>query len=332
MSINAGETILASDFINKSEADPTPANDEGRVPKLESDGKISPFFIKRFFGGDGSDGALNISSGTTTIDLLQKNVVVLNYTSISITGTGKLAFSNASPLGTLIILKSQGDVTLTSSQTPMIDASGLGASGGLPGFGFSFETQQGANGTNAGTQGFGVNGKYNIVEKAGEGNVIPLCCGASGGNADSGTGGAGGAGLLIECNGEFNFTTGSISVAGANGNGGGTHGGGGGGAGGILIVLYNTLGTNTGTVNYAGGAGANGNGASGGVGGNGMTGGTGRGGDGGSGDGTNHGGAAGGSSLYPFANGSNGGNSGSGPGSGGGASGGAYFIKNKFFY
>ena len=82
------------------------------------------------FGGDGSDGALSVSSGTTTIDLGSAAYVVKNYTSISITGTGKVAFSNPHSGGTIIILKSQGAVTLTSNQTPMLDASGIGAAGG----------------------------------------------------------------------------------------------------------------------------------------------------------------------------------------------------------
>ncbi len=44
--IQPDEIIRADDFINESEADATPANNEGRVAKLEDDGKISPFFIK----------------------------------------------------------------------------------------------------------------------------------------------------------------------------------------------------------------------------------------------------------------------------------------------
>lgn len=46
MTIAAGEDVLASDFIDKGEKDATPANDEGRVPKLESDGRLHPFFTK----------------------------------------------------------------------------------------------------------------------------------------------------------------------------------------------------------------------------------------------------------------------------------------------
>lgn len=47
MAITPGADIEAEDFINESEADPTPSNDAGKVPKLEADGKIS----RRFTGG-----------------------------------------------------------------------------------------------------------------------------------------------------------------------------------------------------------------------------------------------------------------------------------------
>ncbi|TFH72385.1 hypothetical protein E3V39_12455 [Gammaproteobacteria bacterium LSUCC0112] len=45
MGIVVGQPIVASDFIDESEKDPTPANDEGRVPKLESTGKLSKEFL-----------------------------------------------------------------------------------------------------------------------------------------------------------------------------------------------------------------------------------------------------------------------------------------------
>jgi len=45
MAIIQDETIVASDFINESEKNATPANDEGRVPKLESDAKVSAKFL-----------------------------------------------------------------------------------------------------------------------------------------------------------------------------------------------------------------------------------------------------------------------------------------------
>jgi hypothetical protein len=85
------------------------------------------------FGGTGADGALSITSGTTTINLGGAAVFVKNYTSISITGTGQLAFSNPATGGTIVILKSQGNVTITSSATPAIDLRGIGSVGGTGG-------------------------------------------------------------------------------------------------------------------------------------------------------------------------------------------------------
>ena len=46
MAITAGSDTLASDFINNSTRNGTPSNDAGRVPKLESDGKLHGFFTK----------------------------------------------------------------------------------------------------------------------------------------------------------------------------------------------------------------------------------------------------------------------------------------------
>lgn len=45
MAITVDSTADPSDFINHSEKNPTPANDAGRVPKLESSGKLHPFFL-----------------------------------------------------------------------------------------------------------------------------------------------------------------------------------------------------------------------------------------------------------------------------------------------
>lgn len=100
------------------------------------------------FGGNGSDGALVIASGTTTINLGGAAYVVKNYTSISITGTGQLTFSNPNANGTLIVLKSQGAVVLTSSTSPLIDASGMGAAGGASKSGSGNGTINGVAGNN----------------------------------------------------------------------------------------------------------------------------------------------------------------------------------------
>jgi hypothetical protein len=224
------------------------------------------------FGGTGSDGALSISSGTTTIDLANAQVVTKNYTSISITGTGKLAFSNPHTNGTIVIIKSQGNVIFTSSQTPMIDLSGIGGSIGTAGYyditspgagGSGGGWNGGANGGGSGGGGGGgalTAGSNGIAEGTTAGGTggtttgiktastlyfktIKLSTGAGGGNGGTfgqGTGGAGGRGggsLYVECGGALNFTTISgISVAGVNGSNGvrgaDSNCGGGGGGGG----------------------------------------------------------------------------------------------------
>lgn len=49
MTITTGQNAVASDFINKAGKNATPANDAGRVAKLEADGKEHPFFTKNGF-------------------------------------------------------------------------------------------------------------------------------------------------------------------------------------------------------------------------------------------------------------------------------------------
>lgn len=263
------------------------------------------------FGGDGTDGALSITSGATNIDLGNALVVTKNYTSISITGTGSLTFSNPHANGTIIILKSQGEVTLTSSAAPMIAANALGAAGGASGTdgtigtGIIYETNKGllgaareSGGLGGGAGGVASSGRTTIdVRNAMQlTRTLRVSCGAGGGGGGighgpvaGGAGGRGGGALVIECAGAFNFTTASgISVAGANGSVGtvggvnlGGAGGGGGGAGGTCVILYGTLTANSGTITVSGGTGGTGGagnngsggaGGAGGAGGNGMTG------------------------------------------------------------
>ena len=127
IAVGDNDTRVPTAIINTASRSTPITNDAGKVVKLESTGYIGDTFIKSSFGGTGVDGALTVASGTTTIDLLGKRIFVKQYTSISITGTGKVTFSNPHSNGTIILLKSQGDVTLTSSQAPMLDASGMGA-------------------------------------------------------------------------------------------------------------------------------------------------------------------------------------------------------------
>lgn len=231
------------------------------------------------FGGTGADGALNISSGTTTIDCANVAVVVKNYTSISITGTGILAFSNPHANGTTVILKSQGAVTLTSSQAPMINMSAMGAIGGTGVSGaangnagsasISLSYLSAGGGGGGSGAGGGTGGTINALSYQSANTKIlsgkyPFgFCGGGGGSGQSGSGttGAGGRGggcLVIECGGVLNFTTsGGLSVAGGAGGSptGGTGGGSGGGGGGFCGVFYNTLTAASGTITVTGGSG-----------------------------------------------------------------------------
>ena len=295
------------------------------------------------FGGTGADGVLALTSGATNIDLGSAAIVTKNYTSISITGTGSLTFTNPNTNGTIVILKSQGNVTLTSSAAPMIDASGLGAVGSAGGtdtagsaaryYSGTIAPGGGANGTTGGTGGTGTGYDYRPHGLASHFIRVAPGGGGSGGNGgsnnDGGAGGRGGGGLLVECAGAWNFTTASgLSVAGAVGSAvENTGGGGGGGGGGTLFVLYNTLTANSGTVTIAGGTGGAGALGAGGAGGNGTSG-SGTGGSSGySGSASVGGGGAGGASDGVGTNGSDG----AGSGGGGGASGNSLITANVWF-
>jgi len=337
MAITAGQDILASDFISSSAG----AADAGKAPKLNSVGRLDQSFIMHGFGGDGSDGALNITSGTTTIDLASANLLVKNYSSINISSGATLAFSNPASNGSVIISKCTGAVTIAGT----IDIRNLGATGGVGGT-YSVGYDLGA----AGTAGYGL--LYNssastaaALTPTGSGQqtngatatpgisynsnslysrIISLTCGSggSGGTASNATGSNGGAGgrgagsMLIECVGALSITgtiqaTGTAGTAGTSGSGSSGGAGGGGGGGGQFIVLYNSTITNSGTYNISGGAGGNGANATPASGGNGSA--------GGGGGGSYY--AGGGGGRIWTSNGQAGNNGAAGSGSNGGAGG-----------
>ena len=145
------------------------------------------------FGGTGADGALSITSGTTTINLGGASLFVKNYSSISITGTGQLTFSNPAAGGTIIILKSQGNVTLTSSATPNIDLTSIGGSagsGGAQGGSTGAGSGGGGGASAAGNGGVGNSGGSNAGSAGSSGN------GFGGWDVMKITGGGAGASLL----------------------------------------------------------------------------------------------------------------------------------------
>ncbi|GIW67878.1 MAG: hypothetical protein KatS3mg096_746 [Candidatus Parcubacteria bacterium] len=88
------------------------------------------------FGGDGSDGDLVITAGTTTLDLGGQKIFVKNYNNLEISGTGQLNFINPHNDGTLIIFRVKGDCKITSTNNPVIDLRNLGGLGGNPSRGF----------------------------------------------------------------------------------------------------------------------------------------------------------------------------------------------------
>jgi hypothetical protein len=243
------------------------------------------------FGGTGADGALTVSSGTTTVTGISAGYLEKNYTTVSITGTGVLGFTTLDATrGTTIVLRATGNVAITSSATRVIDLrSAGGGSDGQTGSNISSGTtaigpggggggSTGGNGTQgshttgnnvgAGTGGPGGNGHGPLIPF-----IRPPRPGGNGGSGGSGVGTSGGAGglgggaLYIECGGAYNFT-GTIDCSGAAGSTGGTGGttnggGGGGGAGGNVLVIYGTLTADSGTYTVSGGSGASAGGGAG---------------------------------------------------------------------
>ncbi len=245
------------------------------------------------FGGTGADGALSISSGTTTIDLGFAAVVVKNYTSISITGTANVVFTNPNTNGTNVLFKSQGNVIITSSATAAISLDGMGAAGSTTDGASGHAARGLINGPSEGlggslsSGGAGGNPVLNVGVIYGKAIVVYPGGGGGRGNGgtNSGNGGNGGGGFYIECAGALDFT-GTITskgLAGGNagpsagtvggGGGGGSYnggwggqfngnasiaGGGGGGGGGTVVIVAATITTNTGTITLTGGTGGTG--------------------------------------------------------------------------
>lgn len=276
------------------------------------------------FGGTGADSSLSVTSGTTNIDASSANVVVKNYTTISISSGATLGLTNPASNGTILILRATGNVTIEGT----IDLSSDGAAAATNGFSIlDANSHLGGAGTNSApaTPGAGGTGgviysnkEFYITDDANKlyRRFLNVACGSGGGkggNGDSGcaggAGGRGGGALIIECAGALDFDAGGIiNVSGGSGskgtNGNGAAGGGGGGAAGMALILYSSLTDNSGTINAKGGAGGAGGDVS-----------------GGAGDPGGGGGAGGGSWTRAGANGGTGANSGAAqPGGAGGNS------------
>lgn len=288
---SSGTPSASNKFVTAN--DVSASQTANKIVRRDAGGLIAG--VTTTFGGDGTDGALSVTSGTTTIDLANASIVVKQYTSISISAGATLAFSNPNSAGTIIILKSQGAVTVAGT----INASGMGGAGGGGGgaggagsagtkgnlilddltshVGNAGNANSSTTGGTAGGASTVLSNKFlysNTAERLTRGLYIACGSGGGGGGGTTsnggtstvgGTGGAGGRGggaLLIECGGALDFS-GTINVSGANGviglegTGSETAGGGGGGGGsaGMAVVIYGTLTANTGTITATGGAG-----------------------------------------------------------------------------
>lgn len=274
-------------------------DDTDQTTRITSGGQLNTAGALSFLG-DGSDGAINISSGTTNL----ASDTFHQFTSVTVTGSGKISTNSTSGVIQIAI---QGNLTVSASYG--IDFSGknpsqtditytlLGgdtlayegpANGGAGGAG---QTNGGATGGSGGAQGSGYGGGGG----GGGRDEVATHNGANGGAGGSpvGTGGTGGNAGNDDAGAGSNSSGGggasSSGTAGGDG-GGGTYGdngdtssaGGGGGCGGeigksALVTVINV----GGNANFTGG-GINNSGGAGGTGGNG---GTASGGDGGGGGG-----------------------------------------------
>lgn len=240
--------------------------------------------------GDGSDGNVTISSGTTTLTR------DMYYNNLTLSGTGKISTS-----GYKIFVKSILDLSVAT--TGAIQWNGLDGNNASAATGGAAQTAQpggtlgaisaGGTGTTA-TTGNGTAGGAGTI---GNGNGGYSGVGGGGGTGTSGTGGAGSAARIPNVNNLFNrfetnFLFGALLISGGTGGGAGGSGAGdatnngggsgsGGNGGGIVAIYANFIVKGSATVEGT----IQANGGNGGTGGNTSAGVTGGGGGGGGGAG-----------------------------------------------
>ena len=209
--------------------------------------------------GTGSDGTLEVTSGTTSLA-----PGVYSYTSMTVASGAKLTLSAR---GTLVIGVT-GDAVIEGT----IDLDGLGYRGGASGMligrqgggygglgGGGAAGGDGGGGGGASTVGSDGTGAAGGTSYPSAGGVLwpwlPPTPGGGGGGSTSGAGGDGGGALLLQVIGTLRATSGATLTA--QGEAGGT--GGGGGAGGTIWLRAGTLEVDA-TPDVSGGAGSSGGG------------------------------------------------------------------------
>lgn len=222
--------------------------------------------------GDGSSGALNLTSGTLSLE------GEYDYTSVNISSGATVYDGGGIPL----FIRSTGTCTIAGTFSASANTSGSGNSGGAIGGGGG---GGGGGGTLAGSNGSsspawaGASGGVALGGNASNGSTLntaftksvqssgPITFystasyssygGTAGGAGGSSGGAAGkGGGLLVLVCPTINFT-GTLDVSGTNGGAstGNNIGAGGGGGGGLIWMAAQTFTANTGTLNVSGGTG-----------------------------------------------------------------------------
>lgn len=223
----------------------TPAR-EAAIESLIAGGAVT-------FGGNGSDGVLNVASGTTTLDLSVKTVY--NYTSITIAVGATLTFSGGTAGDKVPVLKCQGNFSNAGTITTV----GLGIAGGAGGAAGAT-----ADFTFAGTGTVGNDSNLFFIDltKSQGGRAGIGARSANGTGPVAGSASSGGALSLKRATyfspAVFNGAGGAGGGGGGKWTGTGAAGAGGAGGAGSLALVIEALGsfTNTGTINTSGGAGA----------------------------------------------------------------------------
>jgi hypothetical protein len=104
----------------------TGANVEAALLELK---QTIPAVNLNLYFGDGSDGALSVASGTTTLDAGGLPILIKQYTTVNIASGATLALTNVPAEGCILVLYTTGNCTIAGK----IDLKGKGSAGGSTG-------------------------------------------------------------------------------------------------------------------------------------------------------------------------------------------------------
>jgi hypothetical protein len=210
--------------------------------------------VNKLYFGDSSDGAISTSTGTTTLDLLGQQFPVFNFSSISLTGDAKIAFTNPHPAGSVITINVAGNVVASSTADGVIDLRGLGSTvatttGALDALDHRASTVYSYPAFYANN----VNKNISYIKEP------FVSAGTKGQDGEAGTGGLGAGGLIMKITGNLTGTSTILanggSVATSTGTCRATTAGG--GSGSDVYIAYKGTYTGNITINNRGGDGQN---------------------------------------------------------------------------